>query len=382
MLKSFLLEYIQLMKMHLSRYKKKLMPHMVFLPVLILVISLGIVSIHFSHAASAFVSSEAESGTLSGSATVVTASGTSGGKYVAFGSASSPSSSGLFPSSNFDKPVIQSMALSPNSSTYVNDFVNDYKNNYGAVAVNELPIFTVPANQPMIPVGVNSGCGNFTPSTGTSIPIPVSAYTTSATYQNDSAMIIYQPSTNSDWELWQATKSSSGSWSACWGGKLSPSTSNGVFPNGYGLSGSGISYLALTITENDIASGAINHAIAVDLPACNGPQVLPADRTDCGSDPGQPPEGTMYRFPSSLTMPSGLTPFGQMVFTAIQKYGMVQTDQAGAVALQAETTQDWTTEGHTGTDPITQSWAGEQEYQVVANLPWSDMQVVQPPSSW
>ena len=79
-------------------------------------------------------------------------------------------------------------------------------------------------------------------------------------------------------------------------------------------------------------------------------------------------------------MPSGLTPFGQMVFKAIQTYGMVQTDQAGSVALQAESTADWATSGHTGVDPITASWNGEAEYQVVANLPWSQLQALNPPA--
>jgi hypothetical protein len=35
-------------------------------------------------------------------------------------------------------------------------------------------------------------------------------------------------------------------------------------------------------------------------------------------------------------MPPGLTPFGQMVFKAVQTYGMVVTDYAGASRLPAE----------------------------------------------
>ena len=58
---------------------------------------------------------------------------------------------------------------------------------------------------------------------------------------------------------------------------------------------------------------------------------------------------------------------------------MVVTDQGGAVMLQAEQPSDWAAEGHSGTDPITASWTGEQEYQVVANLPWSSLQAVDPP---
>ena len=59
-------------------------------------------------------------------------------------------------------------------------------------------------------------------------------------------------------------------------------TTDGVFPSPYGLSASGIGYLPTAITEADVASGAIHHAIAVELPGCYG-QVYPADRSDCDS---------------------------------------------------------------------------------------------------
>jgi len=78
-------------------------------------------------------------------------------------------------------------------------------------------------------------------------------------------------------------------------------------------------------------------------------------------------------------MPLGLTPFAQMVFRAIETYGAVVADQGGGVFLEAEQSSDWAAEGHTGTDPITASWEGLQEYKVVASLPWSDLQVVDPP---
>ena len=78
-------------------------------------------------------------------------------------------------------------------------------------------------------------------------------------------------------------------------------------------------------------------------------------------------------------MPMGLTPFAQMVFTALQRYGAVVTDFAGAVMLQAEEPSDWAEEGNAGVDPITASWDGLPEYKVVASLPWSSLQAVEPP---
>jgi hypothetical protein len=266
-----------------------------------------------------------------------------------------------------------SVKVASQSQSFVQDFVSDYQNNYGAVGVNEMPIWTVPANQPLVTVKTTAGCNSFQAGTGAQLPIPPAATTLG---YSDSPLIIDQPSTHTDWELWQVEKNSDGTWSACWGGKLNTVTSDGVFPVPYGLSGSGISYLATTITNADVASGAIDHALAVDLPACNAPAVAPANRTDCGSDAGQPSEGQWYRLPATLAMPSGLTPFGQMVFYALQNYGMVVTDRAGAVMVQAENADDWSAEGNSGPSPMTTSWAGQPEYSVLNGIPWGSLEVV------
>ena len=281
----------------------------------------------------------------------------------------------LWPSSVFSKPDVANWPLLSTSSTFASDIVSDYTQDYGSVGVNSLPIYRVPANQPGVPISVLSGCNNFVSDTGGEIPIPPYATLIGS---SDNPLIVYQPSTGTDWELWRATKNSNGTYSACWGGKLDMGNSTGVFPYPYGMSATGISYLATAITEADVASGRIDHAIAIQIPHCNE-YVYPADRHDCGSEPGQPAEGQWFRFPADLAMPGGLTPFAQMVFTALQQYGAVVTDYAGAVMLEAEQPSDWAEEGNSGTDPISASWEGLPEYKVVADLPWSSLQAVNPP---
>ncbi|MGO9658868.1 MAG: hypothetical protein ACLP7F_11000 [Acidimicrobiales bacterium] len=284
------------------------------------------------------------------------------------------------PDSIFNSTV-QGWSVDADSATYATDFVNDIKDFYGTVGINTMPIYWVSATQSDSLVTVSSGCNSFTSETGTELPIPSNS---SLNGSSDNPLAIYQPSSGTEWELWQATRNSNGTYSACWGGKLTMATTDGVFPSPYGLSASGIGYLPTAITEADVASGAIHHAIAVELPGCYG-QVYPADRSDCdsqaNSSPGEPAEGQWFRFPSSLAMPTGLTPFGQMVFKAIQTYGMVVTDYAGAVMLQAEQPSDWAAEGNTGTDPMTASWEGNADYAVVTSLPWSQLQAVDPPQA-
>jgi hypothetical protein len=291
------------------------------------------------------------------------------------------SSSGFpFPDSMFDSGQVQSWPLNSSSASFVSDFVSDYKNNYGSVGVNSMPIYSIAANTPFSTMSVTSGCNNFLSNTGTQIPIPSYAQSNGS---SDNPLAIYQASTNTLWEFWQAHSTSSTTWSACWGGKISPvTTSSGVFTAPYGLSATGISYAATEITEADVKSGSINHAINVILPPNCNIYIYPADRGDCSSHAGQPSEGTYFRFPSSVNCTNQANPFSDMVCAAIQKYGMVVIDQGGAVMLNAEQPSDWAAEGNTGTDPITASWKGAQEYQVVANLPWSQLQVVNPPNPY
>jgi hypothetical protein len=287
---------------------------------------------------------------------------------------------GLFPDSLFDQTLRATSALAPDSAQLVASLNSQIGSN-GGVGVNNtdygIPIFDASGSQSLVPISPSSGCGDFRSSTGSDVPIPSNAVPATGT---DSSLVVYQPSTGDDWEFWQAHNNENGTWSACWGGEIvGVATSNGVFPNGYGVAGSGISYLATLVSFADVQSGAIDHVIPITVPSCNG-MVAPADRTDCGDNPGEVSEGTLLRFPSTLSMPSGLTPFGQMVFHAIQDYGAIVQDQSGGVLIGTEASAAWAEEGNSGTDPITASFAGEGRSGALAGIPWGSLEVVAPPS--
>ncbi len=306
---------------------------------------------------------------------------------------------------SWDVPLSNNAVLS-DSSTLAANLATQITTVYGSVAVNGgiwnssasgiasgdgLPIVIVPAGQPMVHISVapdssGGGCDNFTSTTtgggtGSEVPIPPSA-SALVTGTGDSTFILYQPSTDTEWDFWEADYSASAGWTACDGGELTNlATSSGTFPGagGFGLAASGISFLGTAITEADVQSGSIDHVIAMDanIGDCNG-FIPPATRGDCPSTPGQVSEGSYLRFPASLAMPSGLTPFAQMVFKAVQTYGAVITDQSGGVSIQAENGYDWTYEGHSGTDPITAAWDGKAEYAALGGMPWSQLEVVAP----
>jgi hypothetical protein len=287
----------------------------------------------------------------------------------------------LFPNSGFDRALGTTSPLASDSAQLVASLNHQISSDGGRVGVNDMdygiPVFAASASQSRVPISVSRGCDDFLPSTGKTVPIPPNAVPATGT---DSSMIVYQQSTGKDWEFWKAHNNGDGTWSACWGGEISDvARSNGVFPDGYGLSGSGISYLATLVTFHDIESGAIDHVIAMTVPSCNG-MVAPANRTDCGNNPGEVAEGTLLRFPSSLAMPSRLTQLGEMVFRAIQDYGAVVQDQSKGVYIETEDSAAWAEQGNDGTDPITSSFDGKGQYGALAGIPWRSLEVVEPPS--
>jgi hypothetical protein len=317
----------------------------------------------------------------------------------------------LMPNSLFNHNVT-SWPVDPNSASLVGEFNSDWQTNFGNVGVNGRPVIWVPASQPLVPLTAQAGCNtNFLLNTGRWAPIPSWAPTSGPA---DDVLTIYQPSSNTVWELWQAHQVTTGSsggtvpgstgWSACWAGKAFMSTFSGVFPSPYGETATGISNLATEVTEADIQSGSINHAIGIQIVNCSS-DVFPADRSDCAIQAGDPAEGQWFRFAASVNCANyNTTPFENEVCLAGQQRGFVVVDHGGSDAIEADyATGSWTDEGNPGplgswqNNPLggccifaggggpledafeTTSGTYEQEWQVIAALPWSQLQVVDPP---
>jgi hypothetical protein len=286
------------------------------------------------------------------------------------------------PRSFWNTRVPADAAPTANSQTLVNSFNAQWRDNYGTVGINtddfSIPIYRVPANQVTVPVSVADGC---TADAGlqqqfSAVPIPAEAQPANGT---DHSLVIWQPSSNTEWELWQAQRAGDGSWSACWGGRLqNVSVEQGVFPFPYGVAASGLSYLAGAIKASELQAGKIDHALAVNVvhAAADG-QVAPANRTDGDSyGPDAIPEGTRFRLDPSVDVTSlGLPKGGVAIARALQDYGMYVTDKSGAVVLMGESSAPYVAAGKP--DPYGEAFDEIPAYQVMAGIPWDKLQVVQ-----
>ena len=208
------------------------------------------------------------------------------------------------------------------------------------------------------------------------VPVPADAVPAAGT---DGQMTIYSPSTDQLWEFWKARKTSSG-WSACWGGRIDRfSRSAGLFPGMTGASASGTASSVGAVRIDEARAGQIDHALALSLPQVGHWKSwsYPAQRSD-GSDrrPSAIPMGTRFRLDPSLDVASlGLHPVAEAAARAAQRYGLVVTDTAGAVALTAESGD--TAKARTGTNPWYGILGGTGSYAVLEGFPWSELQAVE-----
>jgi hypothetical protein len=194
-------------------------------------------------------------------------------------------------------------------------------------------------------------------------------------------MVVYQPSTDTEWEFWQMHQVA-GAWHAQWGGTLTnASAGSGAFPYGsryFGTRGSGEPLLGGLIRASDLFDGQITHALALSIPHAQAQYFQDsAWRTDGNqSGSGIPMEGMLLRLPASMNVDAlGLPPLGRMIAEAAQKYGIRIVDQGGSVAFYGE---DTVSEGRP------EIWYGPSGFlggvdpaHALAGFPWSSLQVMQ-----
>ena len=201
---------------------------------------------------------------------------------------------------------------------------------------------------------------------------------------SDSSMVVWDTYTGTVWEFWKfavgtPTGYTQNPYSATTCAKTSTLTGNGLFTRSGNYNtdmASGISFLGTQINIHEVMEGEIKHALSMALPYTKAGAVPPAPYSDGGSsDTDALQEGLRFFFPSSVVMPSGLQPFAQIVFRAIQKYGVFIGDTSGTAAIYAENQASWQAAGLPS--PYTALFSGGTHgYDILKNLPWSQLQVL------
>jgi hypothetical protein len=246
-----------------------------------------------------------------------------------------------------------------------------------------VPIYTVPAEQPTVKVGLNAPRASTLRSSWTEVPLPPDAHPASG---SDGHLVLWQPATDRLWEFWRLGHDNRG-WRASWGGSMQgASSSPGVYgaeawpgaTRWWGASASSLSIAGGLVTLEDFERGQINHALAIATPNIRGGAfALPAQRTDGESaNPQSLPEGARLRLDPALDLGSLRLPrVTRILAAAAQRYGILVRD--GAPAVTSFYAQDPTA---LGSDPYAGPsgyFHGREPSKLAAAFPWSHLELVE-----
>jgi hypothetical protein len=211
-----------------------------------------------------------------------------------------------------------------------------------------------------------------------SVPIPNDAKPAAPP---DRHMTIWQPATDTLWDFFGARKLSDG-WHAEWGGAIRHvSKSPGYYTRAawpgasrsWGATASSLPVIGGTMLVDELRSGHIDHALALNVPAARpGVFAWPAQRTDGDGPLNALPEGARLRLDPSLDVGSLHLPrMTRMIALAAQRYGLVVRDQThNGISLFAENPEQF------GRNPYDRYFRGRTPPQMLANFPWDRLQVL------
>jgi hypothetical protein len=286
------------------------------------------------------------------------------------------------PDSFWYKPIPRTVPLNPNSTAYVAEFQRQYRAYYHNIGINlgsySAPVYPAGPGAKTIPVA-QWNCQNYLdtdlPRQWAAVPMPATA---KPAYGTDAEMTIFQPSTDTLWEFWQA-RQSGGQWQSCWGGKMEGVSKNkGIWPKRYGVAATGLPFSAGQITVQELKNGAIHHVIGIALVDAENSSVFswPANRSDGYNPQNAPnriPEGLRFRLDPAVNVDAlNISPVAKIVAKAAQTYGFVVWDKAGSISLRFENPLVYTLSGQP--DPYPAIFNGVEPHALLNGIPWDRLQ--------
>ena len=143
------------------------------------------------------------------------------------------------------------------------------------------------------------------------------------------------------YELFNSNYQSNGSWSAdsaaIWDMTIDPQR-----PYTWtSADAAGLPIFPGLVRYDEVAAGAVNHAIRFTVPTTQQAFTAPASHwASSVTDPDAPPMGTRLRLKASFDI-SSFSTANQVILTALQKYGMILADNGSAIYLSGAPDNRW-----------------------------------------
>lgn len=251
-----------------------------------------------------------------------------------------------FPAASPWNQNIANAPVDPNSAaiiSYIGSTVGmhpDFGSGTYAGQVIGIPYIVVDSTQP--PVRVNLGLYAAESDPGP-MPIPPNAewqgYPKLGT--GDRHVIVLDKSNCMEYDLYQGVKQADGSWNAAAAAVWDMTTIQQRPYEWTASNAAGMAEFPGLVRYDEVAAGAINHALSVTLAHSREAFIPPASHwASSATDYRTAPMGMRMRLKASFDI-SGFSPEVQVILTALKKYGMIMTDNGAPMFLSGVPDSRW-----------------------------------------
>jgi len=250
----------------------------------------------------------------------------------------------VFPANNIWNARVDTLPVHPMSTAYVNTIGAtsashaDFGSGLWQGEPIGIPFITVPGSQPKVGVtfeyAAESDPGPY--------PIPPNVPIEGGSNSTGDRHVIVIDQTNCIlYELSGAYPQSDGSWTA-WAGAIFNLNSNTLRPASWtSTDAAGLPIFPGLARYDEVAAGAINHALRFTAPQTQGAFVWPGrHQASSITNTNYPPMGQRFRLKSSFDI-STFSPQTQVVLRALQQYGMFLADNGSAWYVSGAPDDRW-----------------------------------------
>jgi hypothetical protein len=257
----------------------------------------------------------------------------------------------VFPADNIWNTPIADLPTHPRSDDYVASIGADLplKADFGSGLYegvpSGIPFVVVPRDQADVPIHY-APFGDEAPIAEESDPgpypvpadAPIEGGPDSA---DDRHVLVVQEQSCTLYELYKAVPNADGSWNAV-GSARFDLESNELRPDGWtSADAAGLPILPGLVRYEEVATGAINHALRFTAPRTGRAYVWPARHFASPSDdPALPPMGQRFRLRADVDI-SRFSPASQVILRALQTYGMILADNGSPWFVSGAPDDGW-----------------------------------------
>ena len=251
-----------------------------------------------------------------------------------------------FPTTNLWNTNISSAPVDPNSANLINyigagvTLHPDFGAGLYAGQSVGIPYQIEAATQAKVPVKLGAYAGESDPGP---MPIPANALIEGYPHPGDGDRHVLVLDQGGCWlyELYNARLGSSGAWSAN-STAIWDMTINEQRPYTWtSADAAGLPVFVGLARYDEVAAGAINHALRFTIPTTREAFTPPASHwASSVTDVNAPPMGMRMRLKASFDI-SGFSPANQVILKALQQYGMILADNGSAIYISGMPDPNW-----------------------------------------